>query len=245
MTSLLMLNLATVEVSFISLTCIMLPHSLLRWPQASQGQPQAVPQPGPRQSTLAKWTERNDSTRYEAGVRDLSMTLGLSFLLYFSYLGATSAYDAAKVLAKKGDAASLRTAAELASIVGESELSASLALRCAQELLMARNWVGAQEALQLHESLKVSLLLPLLLLRGKSPKSFSSQSLSELPNWTSCTNLAAIPRSVQQVLAMQRPFKNCGFSLTRLRERDNVVPDRYRHCLAAQPLWAGSLAFRH
>uniref|UniRef100_A0A4X1TUA1 Gem-associated protein 5 n=1 Tax=Sus scrofa TaxID=9823 RepID=A0A4X1TUA1_PIG len=79
------------------------------------------------------------------------------------YLGATSAYDAAKVLAKKGDAASLRTAAELASIVGESELSASLALRCAQELLMARNWVGAQEALQLHESLKGQRLVFCLL----------------------------------------------------------------------------------
>lgn len=74
-----------------------------------------------------------------------------------SYLGATSAYDAAKVLARKGDAASLRTAAELAAIAGESELAASLALRCAQELLLLKNWVGAQEALGLHESLQVSL----------------------------------------------------------------------------------------
>uniref|UniRef100_A0A671FGP8 Gem-associated protein 5 n=1 Tax=Rhinolophus ferrumequinum TaxID=59479 RepID=A0A671FGP8_RHIFE len=79
------------------------------------------------------------------------------------YLGAGSAYDAAKVLAKKGDAASLKTAAELASIVGEDELSASLALRCAQELLLARNWVGAQEALQLHESLKGQRLVFCLL----------------------------------------------------------------------------------
>ncbi|XP_076993601.1 gem-associated protein 5 isoform X2 [Tamandua tetradactyla] len=79
------------------------------------------------------------------------------------YLGATSTYDAAKVLAKKGDAASLRTAAELATIVGEEELSASLALRCAQELLLARNWVGAQEALQLHESLKSQRLVFCLL----------------------------------------------------------------------------------
>ncbi|XP_020761306.2 gem-associated protein 5 isoform X1 [Odocoileus virginianus] len=79
------------------------------------------------------------------------------------YLGATSAYDAAKVLAKKGDAASLRTAAELASIMGENELSASLALRCAQELLLARNWVGAQEALQLHTSLKGQRLVFCLL----------------------------------------------------------------------------------
>ncbi|KAG3265415.1 gem-associated protein 5 isoform X1 [Ictidomys tridecemlineatus] len=79
------------------------------------------------------------------------------------YLGATSPYDAAKVLAKKGDAASLKTAAELAAIVGEDELSASLALRCAQELLLAKNWVGAQEALQLHESLQSQRLVFCLL----------------------------------------------------------------------------------
>lgn len=78
-------------------------------------------------------------------------------LLSHSYLGAGSPYDAAKVLSKKGDAASLRTAAELASVTGERQLASSLALRCAQELLLARNWVEAQEALALHESLKVSL----------------------------------------------------------------------------------------
>lgn len=93
-----------------------------------------------------------------------------------SYLGAASAYDAAKVLAKKGDAASLRTAAELASIVGEEELSASLALRCAQELLLARNWVGAQEALQLHESLKVSLRLHLRVFKKEGPQILSSSN---------------------------------------------------------------------
>ncbi|XP_014685583.3 gem-associated protein 5 isoform X2 [Equus asinus] len=106
------------------------------------------------------------------------------------YLGATSAYDAAKVLAKKGDTASLRTAAELASIVGENELSSSLALRCAQELLLARNWVGAQEALQLHASLKgqrlVFCLLELLsqhleekqLPEGRSPPSHNAWATS-------------------------------------------------------------------
>lgn len=141
------------------------------------------------------------------------MTLCLSFLLYFSYLGATSAYDAAKVLAKKGDVTSLRTAAELASIVGENELSATLALRCAQELLLARNWVGAQEALQLHESLKVSLLLPLLLLRGMSPKPFSSQIPSELPSCTSCTNLVSILRSVQQALAILSHLSTVAYQL--------------------------------
>ncbi|CAH6786315.1 Gemin5 [Phodopus roborovskii] len=98
------------------------------------------------------------------------------------YLGATSAYDAAKVLARKGDAASLRTAAELASIAGESELAASLALRCAQELLLAKNWVGAQEALGLHESLQgqrlVFCLLELLCrhLEEKQPPEVRSPS---------------------------------------------------------------------
>ncbi|XP_064580835.1 gem-associated protein 5 isoform X1 [Zonotrichia leucophrys gambelii] len=69
------------------------------------------------------------------------------------YLGASSPYDAVKVLSKKGDVASLKTAAELALISGEEELSASLSLRCAQDLLLSRNWVGAQEVLQQHKTL--------------------------------------------------------------------------------------------
>uniref|UniRef100_A0A8C3LTH7 Gem nuclear organelle associated protein 5 n=1 Tax=Chrysolophus pictus TaxID=9089 RepID=A0A8C3LTH7_CHRPC len=69
------------------------------------------------------------------------------------YLGASSPYDAVKVLAKKGDAASLKTAAELALISGEEELSASLSFRCAQEMLLSRNWVGAQEVLQQQKTL--------------------------------------------------------------------------------------------
>ncbi|XP_010968331.1 gem-associated protein 5 isoform X1 [Camelus bactrianus] len=104
------------------------------------------------------------------------------------YLGATSAYDAAKVLSKKGDATSLRTAAELASIVGENELSASLALRCAQELLLARNWVGAQEALHLHESLKgqrlVFCLLELLSKHLEEKQLLEVKSSSSYNAWT-------------------------------------------------------------
>ncbi|XP_023582343.1 gem-associated protein 5 isoform X1 [Trichechus manatus latirostris] len=107
------------------------------------------------------------------------------------YLGATSTYDAAKVLAKKGDAASLRTAAELAAIVGEEELSASLALRCAQELLLARNWVGAQEALQLHESLKgqrlVFCLLELLSKHLEDRQLSECRSSSSYHAWTTAT----------------------------------------------------------
>lgn len=114
-----------------------------------------------------------------SGEQECAVYDTLSFLLYCSYLGAGSAYDAAKVLAKKGDAASLKTAAELASVVGEDELSASLALRCAQELLLARNWVGAQEALQLHESLKVSLFLLHLLIFKTGPQVLFSSNSSE------------------------------------------------------------------
>ncbi|NXX93521.1 GEMI5 protein, partial [Centropus bengalensis] len=69
------------------------------------------------------------------------------------YLGASSPYDAVKVLAKKGDVTSLKTAAELALIAGEEDLSAALSFRCAQDLLLSRNWVGAQEVLQQHNSL--------------------------------------------------------------------------------------------
>ncbi|XP_014731488.1 PREDICTED: gem-associated protein 5 isoform X1 [Sturnus vulgaris] len=69
------------------------------------------------------------------------------------YLGASSPYDAVKVLSKKGDVTSLKTAAELALISGEEELSATLSLRCAQDLLLSRNWVAAQEVLQQHKTL--------------------------------------------------------------------------------------------
>ncbi|KAG8438880.1 hypothetical protein GDO86_005173 [Hymenochirus boettgeri] len=69
------------------------------------------------------------------------------------YLGSSSPYDAAKVLAKKGDLPSLRTAAEVALIAGEKDLAASFAIRCAQELVEAKNFVGASEALQRHHSL--------------------------------------------------------------------------------------------
>ncbi|XP_064222623.1 gem-associated protein 5 isoform X1 [Aotus nancymaae] len=107
------------------------------------------------------------------------------------YLGATSAYDAAKVLAKKGDAASLRTAAELAGIVGEDELSASLTLRCAQELLLANNWVGAQEALKLHASLQgqrlVFCLLELLFRHLEEKQLSEGKSSSSYHTWTTGT----------------------------------------------------------
>ncbi|XP_066446558.1 gem-associated protein 5 [Eleutherodactylus coqui] len=69
------------------------------------------------------------------------------------YLGASSPYDAAKVLAKKGDLLSLSTAAELALISGEKTLAASFALRCAQEHIAAKNWVEAQASLKQYPTL--------------------------------------------------------------------------------------------
>lgn len=134
------------------------------------------------------------------------------FCSYCSYLGATSPFDAAKVLAKKGDAASLRTAAELAAITGENELSVLLALRCAQELLLTKNWVGAQEALQLHGSLQVSLLLglPLRSSGGQGPCILLGRA-----TWTGPLHTLLVwevPSGVQQAWP-GCPGQCCGFSL--------------------------------
>ena len=73
-----------------------------------------------------------------------------------SYLAAGSAFDAAKVIAKKNDVGSLKTAAGLAGVAGEVELSRSLALRCAKDLAHAHDWPGAQQVLATHHSLLVS-----------------------------------------------------------------------------------------
>uniref|UniRef100_A0A672SYH1 Gem nuclear organelle associated protein 5 n=1 Tax=Sinocyclocheilus grahami TaxID=75366 RepID=A0A672SYH1_SINGR len=69
------------------------------------------------------------------------------------YLAADSNFDAAKVIAKKGDVISLRTAANLAQISGESELAHSLSLRCAKDLMLFQDWAAAQEVLRTQDSL--------------------------------------------------------------------------------------------
>ncbi|XP_016326475.1 gem-associated protein 5-like isoform X3 [Sinocyclocheilus anshuiensis] len=69
------------------------------------------------------------------------------------YLAADSNFDAAKVIAKKGDVISLRTAANLAQISGESELAHSLSLRCAKDLMLFQDWTPAQEVLRTQGSL--------------------------------------------------------------------------------------------
>ncbi|XP_068187282.1 gem-associated protein 5 [Antennarius striatus] len=74
------------------------------------------------------------------------------------YLAAGAGFDAAKVLAKKNDAASLRAAAQLARVCGEAELARALALRCTKELTAALDWVAAQEVLSAQDGLLVHRL---------------------------------------------------------------------------------------
>ncbi|XP_072230388.1 gem-associated protein 5 [Leuresthes tenuis] len=74
------------------------------------------------------------------------------------YLAAGSSFDAAKVITRKNDVASLRTAASLARLSGEEALAQSLALRCAKDLAAAQDWVGAQEVLSSQDSLLVHRL---------------------------------------------------------------------------------------
>ncbi|XP_057216483.1 gem-associated protein 5 [Triplophysa rosa] len=75
------------------------------------------------------------------------------------YLAADSSFDAAKVIAKKGDVTSLRTAANLAWLSGESELAHSLSLRCAKDLMLSQDWLATQEVLKTQDSLLAHRLL--------------------------------------------------------------------------------------
>ncbi|XP_063303907.1 gem-associated protein 5 [Pelobates fuscus] len=108
------------------------------------------------------------------------------------YLGASSPYDAAKVLAKKGDLLSLSTASKLALIAGEKELAASFALRCAQEFVTTKNWVGAQQALQQHHNLLGQRLvfctseLLYSVLEEKTPVDWKTQHAPCFHDWVQC-----------------------------------------------------------
>ncbi|XP_034539640.1 gem-associated protein 5 [Notolabrus celidotus] len=74
------------------------------------------------------------------------------------YLAAGASFDAAKVIARKNDVSSLRTAATLARVSGEVALAQSLALRCAKDLAADQDWVRAQEVLSSQDSLLVHRL---------------------------------------------------------------------------------------
>ncbi|CAL8362299.1 unnamed protein product [Lota lota] len=67
------------------------------------------------------------------------------------YVAAGAGFDAAKVVSKKSDAPSLRAAATLARLAGESQLAHTLALRCAKGLAASLDWVGAQQVLKAQE----------------------------------------------------------------------------------------------
>lgn len=84
------------------------------------------------------------------------MLVPVCFTSSYSYLAAGASFDAAKVVARKNDVSSLRTAASVATVSGEVALAQSLALRCAKDLAAAQDWVGAQEVLSSQESLLVS-----------------------------------------------------------------------------------------
>uniref|UniRef100_UPI003AADFFB7 gem-associated protein 5-like n=1 Tax=Centroberyx gerrardi TaxID=166262 RepID=UPI003AADFFB7 len=71
------------------------------------------------------------------------------------YLAAGASFDAAKVISRKNDVASLRAAAGLARICGEAGLAQSLSLRCAKDLAAAQDWVGAQQVLSSQDGLLV------------------------------------------------------------------------------------------
>ncbi|TRY96147.1 hypothetical protein DNTS_028341 [Danionella cerebrum] len=75
------------------------------------------------------------------------------------YLAADCNFDAAKVIAKKGDVSSLKTAVSVAQISGERELAHSLALRCAKDLQHSQDWTTLQEVLRTQDSLLAHRLL--------------------------------------------------------------------------------------
>ncbi|XP_077402822.1 gem-associated protein 5 isoform X2 [Vanacampus margaritifer] len=74
------------------------------------------------------------------------------------YIAAGASFDAAKVIARKNDVTSLKTAARLASVAGEVALAQSLALRCAKDSAAALDWMAAQEVLASHQGLLVHSL---------------------------------------------------------------------------------------
>ncbi|MBN3319146.1 GEMI5 protein, partial [Atractosteus spatula] len=98
------------------------------------------------------------------------------------YLATDSAFDAAKVIAKKGDVTSLKVAAEVALILGENDLSHLLSLRCARELLNSQDWLGAQEVLKAQEG-----LLAHRLLYCTNELLVKSLAGAELLNWSSAS----------------------------------------------------------
>lgn len=117
--------------------------------------------------------------------------------MFVSYLAAGSSFDAAKVISRKNETSSLRTAAELARISGETALSQSLSLRCAKELALSQDWRSVQDILQTHDTLLVHRL-------HFSLAEFLSQFLSEVGVIPVCSDVSSdVWRSANSPLAFQ------------------------------------------
>lgn len=120
------------------------------------------------------------------------------------YLAAGSSFDAAKVVSRKNDVSSLRTAAGLARISGEDALAQLLALRCAKDLAAAQDWVGAQEVLSSQDGLLVHRLhlcvAELLSVTLEASEVVSPSSRVSTHQWTSPSRqLINIPDRVREI----------------------------------------------
>nr|XP_055035925.1 gem-associated protein 5 [Misgurnus anguillicaudatus] len=111
------------------------------------------------------------------------------------YLSADSSFDAAKVIARKGDVTSLRTAANLARLSGESELAHSLSLRCAKDLMLSQDWLTTQEVLRNQDSLVVHRLLFCvneLLTQRLTDTGVVTWTVSSSHDWAKCQDVSFI-----------------------------------------------------
>uniref|UniRef100_A0A8C6T8T1 Gem (nuclear organelle) associated protein 5 n=1 Tax=Neogobius melanostomus TaxID=47308 RepID=A0A8C6T8T1_9GOBI len=111
------------------------------------------------------------------------------------YLAAGSSFDAAKVVSRKNEASSLRAAAELARVSGETALSQSLSLRCAKELALSHDWSAAQDVLRTHDALLVSRIEISLYCFGEQQE-FTLFHLSEIVQILNLTEFSSFPGKV-------------------------------------------------
>ncbi|KAL2094789.1 hypothetical protein ACEWY4_009508 [Coilia grayii] len=132
------------------------------------------------------------------------------------YLAVGRDFDAAKIVGRKGDAASLQAAATLARVSGHRELSRSFALRCAKDLAATQDWCPAQEVL-LQEGLSSTSLLfsaTELLVMRLSPVGVVTWSPTSTHDWS----IPSAEDFLQTVGGVwQREFGMCASSPEPLR----------------------------
>ncbi|XP_026855963.2 gem-associated protein 5 isoform X3 [Electrophorus electricus] len=124
------------------------------------------------------------------------------------YLAADASFDAAKVIAKKGDVMSLKTAANLAKIAGESNLSQSLSLRCAKDLMLSQDWLAAQDILSKQDTLlghRLQFCVSEMLTRCLAHTGVVTWSLTSMHAWSEPADegfLAAVCRVWKNVFGL-------------------------------------------